>query len=356
MKKKIFYTAIALLVLVGLACIFYYYRSLSNMDIFRNQISIANNALSAKNYDLSIDTGNAALKNSTTPAQKGQALLTLAEALWARNQGDDQSQALTYYKQIAEDETMPPVRRALALNDISIVVTMHSLSYYQTNFTEAPYDTFVPSSGSDSAKVRGAYLNVLKLSDSIYPTSFAEYAIAGNYYAPLIMAGTPGMGTPEEVAKEMQAYIAAGDTRNDQSLYSPTPLLSEYLYKAIALGRAGIILNLDNSTQVEQAYQLALQNGNTLYQNAPSDSIYTLMMITRFFYAKYLNEYFPKQRTADIVSVLQPFSTTPTNLSNAVITAFKNSFLGSGYLKSSASELAKISPDFQKMLARLTSS
>jgi hypothetical protein len=348
MKKKLLFLAAAVLLCIGVFAYFQYRNTLGTSNMTTKEFSTASKALSSRDFDTAINTSLSVLQNPSSPVEKGQFKLILAESLWARNQNDDRVQAVKYYKQVVNDYSIPARVRALALNDISIVAIGNSLAFYQANFSDAPYGAFLPPSGSDTVRLYEAYSKILKLSDDTYQTSFAEYALAGSYYTPLIYLKNNATNTPEEIAKTIQSLIEEGDSRNDSSLYSPYPLLLGYLYRALGMAMSGRILNDPPVDQREAAYQLVVTTAAQFPQNPTAEGI---ALRARFYNANMLSIDAP-ERKADILTILKPFSEVSSSTDLTFFTALKNRPSNDG-VRAIAIKLGEISPDFKNFFEGL---
>lgn len=350
MKNKIFLSILGALVLlccVALGVYYLYLRPLAMQNPSNSNAVI--NALSSQDYNSAITLALAGLKNPQDPFQKGQLTLLLAESLWARNQNDDRVQAIKYYKQVVNDYTIPPSIRASSLNDIAIVVLGNSLSFYRTNFPEAPYPSFISTSTtmSDSVKLMEVYANILKLSDDTYPTSFAEYALAGNYYTPSLYFKNNLSGTPEEMAKKMQVLIKEGDTRNDQSISAPLTVSLGYLYRALAINISGEVLGNYGLQEMEDAYKLVLTTESNFGRDDSAAS-----SRARFYYAGLLLAPLP-ERKGDLVALLTPFSHIQPNDPAAAFFSGIKARPNTDPLKVVAVKLTTLSPDFKEFYEKL---
>jgi hypothetical protein len=339
MKRKTLFILLALVLIAVIGFLYFFFmpRYIQNKQVAA--LNDARTALSNQDYTSAINISTAVLKDPVNPANKGWSEIILAESLWGRNQSDDRTQALTYYKKVVADYTIPAPLRALSLNDISIIMNQNSFSYYRENFSEAPYNTFLLANGDDSAKVAYAYSKILQLSDETYPNSYAEYALAGNYYTPSVYFKLT-TDNPEDVAKKMQTLVTEADNQYDRSLYSPLTISLGLLYRALAINISGGILGTYSQQQMEEAYQRILSTSDQFPQDESS-----VTLRARFYYAGLVLEP-TSQRTVDIVELLKPFSQVPSGTRVTFFSRLKTKS-ASNPLKIVALKLTKISPDFK---------
>ena len=158
-------------------------------------------------YNNSIPQITDLLGQAPNKSEVGRLKIILAVSYWFRNQNDDRATSIKMLKSIVSDYTIPPVWRAQALNNIARFVQDSSISFYQLNFTEVPYNTYLPASGTDTQRIFVAYLSLLKYSDNTYPTSWAEYAIA-SFYAYLSSVNETGKLSQIDTAKLMVQLCA----------------------------------------------------------------------------------------------------------------------------------------------------
>ncbi|HWP61697.1 MAG TPA: hypothetical protein VN495_03770 [Candidatus Paceibacterota bacterium] len=299
----------------------------------------ARDVLASGDYNASIANYSALLQQAPNDAETGKLTIFLASTYLDRNQEGDAAKAVALYKQVINNYKIPSYVRSLALNDVAVYVYGRGLSFYQLYFPETPYSTFIPADGSDTMKLKTIYLKLLQLSDQTYPNSFAEYAIAGNYYAYLI--GNALIPTSEMVdaAQKAQSYITLGDSHNDQALYAPSVLAKAYFYRAIGLSTSAEVLGKPGTDAQEQAYQLAVQMAS---QYPTNPLVQTIEMQTRFYYAAFLMTTIGSSRDADIRVLLAPFGDATST----------NPLLATGaYAQKQAPKLANISPAFAQFLA-----
>jgi len=305
-------------------------------------------------YATSIESLPALIAQAPNKSEVGRLKILLGVSYWVRDQSGDRTQAIKTLKEVVNDYSIPATWRAQALNSIARFVNDSSLSFYQVHFSEAPYNAFVPAEGTEAQKVSAAYLALLKYSDDTYPTSWAEYAIA-HHYGYLSVSNNIGTATPSEIAQLIEKYIKDGDTRKDQSIYSPSVLLSGYLYRALAMTGSAITLEYKNFpiTEVEASYQQVLLVGDTFNQ-ATNPVLHEIVMKTRFYYA-----YFVLNSTGDIQQVrtiLQPFDTagneTGSHMSWTWFESLK-SLPDNSFNKNIAQKLAESSVEFKDFLLQL---
>ncbi len=316
------------------------WREQSPMTAFsagRNQIE---NSFFSGDYTSSITQTMTLIKTAPNKTEEGYLKIFLASAYIHRlTEADDKAQGVKIYKEIIGDSEMPPRVRARALTDVAALTLSNGLSFYQLYFTEPPFNAFVPATGTEYEKTRTVYLRMLELSDQTYPTSQAEYAIAGNYYAPMVANGYIIGAAIPDAAKQMRRYVTEGDSRADANTYSPRMLAVNLLYRALALGYSANLLNdKEGLPYVEKAYQAALDVGNI--PGAESDPAVQKQLFTiRFFYANSLLTNSGNARGGDIRTILKPFGEASERL-----------LPDTAYNQKQFSRLAALSPEFKQYL------
>lgn len=302
-----------------------------------------------------INAFNSLINTAPDQATLGKAKILKATNLYLRNEGDDIAQGVKLYKEVINDRSFPPYVRALALNSVATIVRGEDETFYRLYFSEPPFNNFSAESGKGRFSVFPIYLKILELSDETFPNSFAEYAIAGNYYAPLLTNNVSiGTTTPEQAAKIMDNYIKKADVANDEQMYSPNVTLERYLYRAIAINTIGRTLKKDNLDEREKAFKLILEKGAP-YEIGSEDLSRFIVMNGRFFYANFLSQNFGKERYSDISNILKPFeeatSVTDSSFKTTRLRFAKlQNVTDNDPVKKMALSLAKVSPEFKDFL------
>jgi hypothetical protein len=324
-------------------------QSQSSTQEYMQKVQRARDIFSSGEYALSIDQVRALITSAPDKTEAGRLQLLLASSLVARNQEGDAAQATVILQKIYNDYSVASWVRALALNNLAVLVLAHTSSFYTKNITELPFSTYLSSSSStDYENVSRAYLQILQLSDETYPTSAAEYAIAGNYYAYAILNFPPSDTEQKNIAKKMQNYIAEADKRDDKSFYTPTGLILNQLNRAFALNVSGTILGNKTLNEQEDAYKAIFSVADTNNISNPVAS--ASLLVARFLYADFLMRNFNSTRNTDIQLLLLPFGQiTSTNAAFGWLAALKN-LPDSSYTKKEALALGKISPEFKQFL------
>lgn len=296
-------------------------------------------------------------------ASEGKTKILLASGLYNRNEDGDRAEAISLYKSVANDLTMPLYVQALALNNIANVVIDENESFYKVYFSEAPFGTFMPKTGDGYEKVSRAYYEILKLSEETYPTSYAKYAIAGNYYAPALSdikdnprtSRLAGMNH-EEVAKLMQTYIESGDRLHDDDLHILRVNLRKYLFRALAIDAIGRVLR-EAPVKTDDAFQKALLLGIEKDSNDVASEI--MLMRIRLYFAISLLKNYGEIKHESIKNILDPFKnmTDDTDPASQAVQKFYMERLISEYnnsVKESSNELTNISPEFKIFVDSVT--
>ncbi|OHB20589.1 MAG: hypothetical protein A2854_02430 [Parcubacteria group bacterium RIFCSPHIGHO2_01_FULL_56_18] len=331
---------------LGLSVVYYYMnyylpsRDQSATIIFNKEFADLKSVYFSGDYSNSIQQITSLIQRAPSKEDEGYLKIFLAAAYLHRNQQDDTALGIKTYKEIINGDQFPARVRARALIDIAAIVRRHDLSFYRLYFPEMPFSGYIPSSGDDYSKLRTAYFDILKLSDQTSPTSQAEYAIAGTYYAPMIANGYVTGSSTVDAAKQMRQYVTEGDSRADASLYSPRMLLLNLMYKSMALGYSALFLHDAKSyPEAEASFKnvLALASRPDVVVDPETEET---ALSTRFFYADFLLSAYGDKRSDDIRAVLAPFSSTTER--NVVDKA--------PYVQQQAAKLAAISPALKAYL------
>lgn len=371
------FAGLAIVVGVIYYFVFGYGAQLLNMNKFRKQYTNVKAIHLAGDYDAAVSGYQALLDSAPNKSIEGKTMILRAGALYSRNEGDDRAQSMKIYKAVVNDYRIPPDVRATALNNIANRVTWDgSEAFYRLNLSEPPYEDFLPASGTGREKISQAYLKILQLSDETYPNSYAKYAIAGNYYAPLLANNKFKDVTPESVAEIMQAYVKDGDALKDETQRLPNVKLRAYLYRALALNASNRVLKNLELGQVEEAFKRildtaipdTLDNPDVGVNDTPVQANETvqaddipsraLIMRSRFFYANFLMEFYSDQRNEDIKALLASIAQTATG-DDLVAQRTRQYFTSlaksssTTFLNSRARKLADISAEFKQFLIKM---
>jgi hypothetical protein len=343
--------ALILLVAVGFFVYKYYYLP-SMTTAFNQKMNTALQTFYTGDYDASINTYSSLANSAPDKATQGKANVLLASSYMLRNQSGDQGQGIKIFKQVVNNYSIPPLWRAFALNNLAIFLGNNSsLSTYQLYFSDPPFNSLLPVSGPDSARLSAAYLGLLKLSDETAPNSYAEYAIAGNYYLPQLSANQFAVDAASKAtAQLMQNYVKEGDTRNDSSLYAPATLLNATLYRALAMGGSNRVLKNLDPQDIDAAYQLVFQRASQFNVPADTGPVYAVLMRARFYYAIFLST--QPNSNSKIKENLAPFSKADPKDPNLSYFPGLVGTSSRAYSKSVAIQLADISPDFNEFLTK----
>lgn len=347
MNKKII-LIITISCLLLLAAVFLYYYEMRVRSFKKDYVQVKEVYFSG-DYSASIPVLQALLQQAPDKEKEAYAKMFLGASYIKRNQEpDDLKKGTQLFKEVINDLKVPPRARALAYNDIADYTLGNGVSFFKLYFPEAPFNSFVPSLEKDSnnavsSSIRDVYFKILELSMQVYPTSYAEYAIAGNYYAPLLVNNVSIGTTTEETAQILQTYVQKGDERNDAYLYVHSLLLRGYLYRALAITASGRVLETPIAER-EAAWKFIFDKASTFTDVANNQSVYQVLMKARFYYANFLMRDIGASRDADIREILKPFgeaSSTSATLSR------------DAYVRAQTMKLAKLSPEFSAYLTRV---
>lgn len=347
------YTLLLLVLILSGAVVFgyiYYMRFYipQQSKTYQADARVAYGTFVSGDYVTSVESLPALIAQAPNKSELGRLKILLGVSYWFRDQSGDRTQAIKTLKEVVNDYSIPAVWRAQALNSIARFVNDSSLSFYQVHFNEAPYNAFVPAEGTEVQKVSAAYLALLKYSDDTYPTSWAEYSIAHQYAS--LSVSNPSGADPKETAEMMMKYVKDGDSRHDESIYSPSILVHGYYHRAVSLGRISFLLGspAESVKEAEDAYALVFDTAKATGQDKnPSVIIWR----ARFYNANLVSSQL--NREEDIRAMLQPFAEADhlseelrffANLKNVPETNFN---------KMVAIKLAKISPEFRVFLDKL---
>lgn len=356
--------SVLLILLLGAAAISLYIlygssprSNTESLMIFQEKYNDAKALHNVDDYNSALDAFRKLAQEAPDKASEGKANIFVAANLFARNQGDDRAGSIQLYMSILNDPAMPAYVRAKVLTELAGIAKVVDPSSYALYFNNTPFRDFLPVSGSNSARTNAAYLKLLELSDETHPNSYAEYLIAGNHYAPLLVNNNLiGDTTPEQAARMMQDYIQKADALapSDESSYRPRIQVERYFYRALALTASNRVLQNIPLANIENAYKLVLNKGEP-YAGASDPGTMSMVMRGRFYYANFLMEFFGQERHADIVALLKPFAAASVGTDAAYTqtrTGFMRTFVNgtSNFLKERAAALAEISPEFKQFL------
>jgi hypothetical protein len=366
MKHPRTYIGLTIMAIVlALGAGFYYYRAsyipekeaqLTMMSIAKSKPAIQ--SLYAGEYDSAIESLRSLIAQAPTRTDKARLQQLLMAALFDKGGDSNTMEAASLAYGIVNDYSVAPWVRAMAYNTISRVVLAHDQTFYQTYFNKSPFSDYANTQSAGVTHVQAAYLKILQVSDDIYPTSFAEYGIAGYYF--MVSLNNTSQQTPEELATLMQKYVAEGDTRDDFILYAPYTIILDQLTRARAITLSNKILKNHPTEDSERAYKQvqatagALQ-GTGVDLNNPK--IQAVLLTWRFAYADFLLTVIGTTRTADIKSLLVPFGTVTS--SDIIGLLEKGSLRDVSHLPPTditvvrAKKLATVSPEFKAFLVRM---
>lgn len=351
---------VLILLIAGAVAFLYYKKNEANtiqineleMSMFKKQYEGAKIKHFSGDYSIAIDDYKRLLDRAPDKAAEGKLKILIAGSLFLRNENDDRVRSIKMYKSVINDYKIPPYVRALALNDIASLVIGQNEAFYELYFPEAPFNSYLSDSKTSASRVSAAYLKILELSDETYPNSYAEYAIAGNYYTPLLVNSKLEGIDSAQIARKIQDYIKRGDSQSDEGIYSTFLVLRGLLYRATALNASNRVLDNVPREQREESFRLIFQKWSPYESTNDSFSHFTVMK-ARFFYANFLLESFGLERLEDIKELLKPYATAvygldlASELTRNYFAEFKS---GERFITISALRLAEASPEFREFL------
>jgi len=322
---------------------------------FQKQYEEAKVVYRTADYTNSMNAFNKILDDAPDKVTEGKLKIFIAGSYLGRNEEDDATRGTRILKEVINDFKIPPYVRALALNNVARTVRGRDELFYKTNFSEPPFDNFMADSGKGRFNVFPIYLKILELSDETYPNSYARYAIAGDYYAPLLTNNVfVGMTTPEQAVMIMDDYVKKADVMDDGSMYAPNVSLWRYFYRALAINTISRTLKKNNLDEREKAFKLILEKGAP-YENGNDYLSRFIVMEGRFFYANFLSINFGQERHPDIINIFKPF-TEASSTSEPAYKAVRVRFAklqdasDKDFVKTRALVLAQISIEFRGFL------
>ncbi len=283
------------------------------------------------NQTLAVDEFKKILTTNLDKEQEGKVKILLASSLSARNEGSDAYDAITLYKEVATDLTFPPYIRALALNNIAGKINTNDITFYNLYLNDAPFNEFLPKTGSDAYKIAKASMRIYELSIQTFPTSFAKYAIAGSYYASALVDVSGNTKSErlentdvKEVARTMQKLVEEGDALKDEHLHVLHTNLLKYFYRALAIASSGRILENIDLDEREESHKLVLLKG--IERNQGDELSLEILMRARFYYANFLYRNYGDERHDSIKTILAPYQEMATGDSYAALSTRKYFF------------------------------
>lgn len=364
-RTYIVLTVLALVLALSLGAYYYSAYYIPQKEARLTMISLENSkpaiqAIYNGQYDSAIDTLRTLIKQAPTRSEQARLQELLMASLFDKGSASETAEAATLAYSIANDYSVPAWIRAITYNTISRVVLAHDLTFYKTYFNKPPFSEYLGTSGSDTARVVAANLKLLQVSDEVYPTSFAEYGIAGAYAGMLIYNTIPAHQTPQDIATLAQKYVAEGDTRDDDILYAPYTVILNQLFRARAVALSNKILKNHTPEETEQAYKRVGAVADSLQSNGAdmnNPKIQAVLLTWRFSYADFLMTLFGESRTSDIKTILKPFATQATP---EVIPFLEKGGLGevgqlptTDLVRVKALKLAAVSPEFKTFLIKM---
>lgn len=334
----------AVLVAVGAYFLYSRYGTGWGITSYMNKYNAAKVHAVAGDFDAAIAGLLDAVSVAPDKSFEGKSKILLGATYVRRDSSGDKARGTALFKDVVSDPGMPADIRALAYTSIARLVLANDLTFYQLYFPEAPYNSYIPSTGSDLSKINEVYFKILQLSDVTHPNSYAEYLIAGTYYARVgaeLMITAPDSSHLKEIASQAQKYIQAGDSKSNTGLYMPSVLLQSYLARAMGIVFSQSILKTSPLEAQEEAYRLVFNTADGFTAaDIKSAAVNDVLLRARFFYADFLMRSFPSSRNADIVDLLAPFkdASNPRLLPDTT------------YARQEAAKLAEISPDFAAYL------
>ena len=306
MKKLIVYGALTILIVIGSALSFWWYKEYKLAEMFRVATQSSANLdflQAAERYSLL----RASAKNSD------DAIRYRIREAYTYNRGGNIAAGIPIFKAIISDSNVPDHLKAEAL------LTMPSI-YYRGRWKE-PLQMIFNDGGiyavalgegniDNLTDLATALENLYKTANEIYETSYAHYMLA--VAAASRVLDRPGLpkDTMTKEIESIRSHIQRGDSlyrlEFDGGLYGDgslsilntlrTPARSLRLFSLEATARH------DPSTRgiVEETYQQVTLNQSEL----PDPQV--IEAYTRFYYAAYLIDVYGSSRNAEVKSVMRP--------------------------------------------------
>ena len=316
----------------------------TNMNTYRQ-------ALNSNDYNTSVQAAQQMLNQAKSKDQEAFAKLALGIGLWTRNEGGDLVLAIKTFKEISTDSTFSTQVRASAVNYLAAIAITHNIEFYNTNFPEPVYQKYLADErGFKSPST--AYFNLLTNAESLNPNSFAEYSLAGNWYAIQLQYNPANKDGQSLAIQKIKDLIDQADKRNDIPSQADIQRAQAKFYRAVAvetLATRGVL----PVQKAEDAYEDALTASNIVDLKGNSLAI-NIQLKTRFYYAAFTLQQNQKD-TDRIKTLLKPFATVNTKDSYAInyFPYLKNKAPKELATKSALSKLAAISTDFSDFLAKI---
>ncbi len=327
-----------------------YYKGNATMTLFGKNYEEAHTLHHSGDLNGSIDAERSLIIEAQDSNTKFHLNAMLAFDLWNRNEGNDRTEALQIYKTFLADTSSSPANIAAALDDIGFLIASRDRTFYETNFKEAPYNSFLPAT-STSEDMRLVAINFFLLSDQKYPNSLANYSAAYLYSGFLTNNFIPNGMTKETLATRIQELIKRGDMSKSSLVYEPSHVARQRLYRAISMNASSRVLKNIAVQEREMAFQDALPK---VGEDEESYQTRGVFMQARFFYANFLLEFYGNERISDIKLTLQKFSeATADSFQNVIIRNFFSDLAtrsDSDFLKARAEKLAAVSSEFKTFL------
>jgi hypothetical protein len=359
-RTYIVLTVVAVALALGVGCYYYVAYYIPEKEADLTMISLTNSkptiqALYNGQYDAAIANLRSLIKQAPTKTEKARLQELLMAALYDKGSESETAEAASITYSIINDYSVPAWIRAMTYNTTSRVVYAHDLAFYKTYFNKAPLSDYINVPGTDDVRVQAGYLKMLQASDEIYPTSFAEYNIAGHYFM-VDINNIPVQQTREELAALMQKYVVEGDTRDDSTLYAPYTIILNQLTRARAITLSNKILGKSPDTS-EQAYKRVKAVADSLQESGVdmnNSKIQAVLLTWRFAYADFLLTVVGSGRTADIQKLLVPFGTTTSKDVIGFLVGLNHigDLPSTNVTRTRALKLAAVSPEFKAFLIR----
>ncbi len=320
---------------------------------FNKKLKEANITSRAGDVDSAINDYYSLLKSTPDKGKEGELRVLIAGNLLIRNHEGDLATAVSLYKQVISDYSLPPYARALAYNDLAHLLRDKDRSFYQLYFPEPPFSEYLAAVPDSSSAILELYFKFIQLANETLPNSYAEYAIAGDYYAPKITGNKFQGPDAKEMAEKIQSHIEKGDMLGDSNFFAPNILLRGYLFRAIGLGVSDRVLKNVGEEKKEEAYKLIFEKAEK-YAVADDQASLKVLMRARFFYATFLINVFGESRVKDIEVILNPlFTLSPESNAYKATQALFQIILGyptDNQVKINTLKLAEVSPGFKMFL------
>lgn len=352
--KRIIIIGVILLIAGGLAWFYMmrlyqpippFTRALREADTFHHR---------ALGSDQAIEKYREALTLAPDSRAKSRTVAKLGYELFNRNRDKDRIEAVRLFKEVLKDQT--PVGKASMMNELAFnlwgLSTVDRDQLTDEVFGEDPFKVYLAAAEGDAYV---ATRKIFEASDQIYPTGMAKIMIALMYAERMLGERLESGLSSEEAAGRIQQYITEGTPLlgNDPDYqYEPGRLATLYVRRATSLDWSNRFLNNVSASQIEFAYQQAID----IAERYPEDihSRYTLVR-GKLYYVVFLEDRFGAERTVDIQKLLKDIISIGSQVPRfQSYTAGVLKRSDTNYIKIHILRLAQISNEFKDFLSQST--